>query len=173
MAAKPIPVGYITDVAEALGMTTYEQLEELNLDYINAIGQAAYDAAIKEGADDVEADEDRLEAEEKEQNVLFLKYEGAVEEVARRLLRAHELDLTVLPRNKRGIRPLVSWDAATMKLMQTINGIGFYTYNLEEFLDSGPYTARQAVESHWKVLRHAYKVYGDISPARGFERAFR
>lgn len=41
------------------------------------------------------------------------------------------------------------WEDAADKIRETINGVGYFTfYSLREFLESGPYTARQAALSH-------------------------
>ena len=67
------------------------------------------------------------------------------------------------------VAPVTSWKDAAQKVLRVINGVGYFTYdNLKEFLDSGPYTAREAVLSNLTTARKYADVYGTRRPTDNF-----
>jgi hypothetical protein len=58
--------------------------------------------------------------------------------------------------------------------MEIVNGVGYFHFdNLKDFLDSGPYTPREAVLSHLHWLKDRAEVYGDVRPNLQYDRAVR
>ena len=65
-------------------------------------------------------------------------------------------------------------DVLLEKIRETINGVGdFHFSSLREFLDSGPYTARQAVLGHLRSIRSYPAVYGGSGAHQMYEQHWR
>lgn len=152
----------IEELAKLFGLPSWKSVDELNSDYY-------FESAA--GAEN-ETEHDR--AFEDAQNEVYAKWYDAVEHVANSLLEKHGLELQPIrhPR-KRGDRrpfqmkiiPSRSWEDAADRIRETINGVGmFHFHNLREFLDSGPYTARQTVLTSIGQIRYYPEIYGTGSP---------
>ena len=169
--------------AEAGGKTTgdkitIDQLAKLfdlpDWDKIDEMNQQNY-WEMSKGADDAEA------AEQEAQTEIYNRWYDAVESAASKLFEEHGLELSHTGKqgteNRRynfKIVPSTSWDAAANKIRETINGVGtFHFDNLREFLDSGPYTARQAVLSHLGYIKRYPAVYGGLGANQMYEHAWR
>lgn len=108
-----------------------------------------------------------------EVNEAVNKYIDAVYSVSESLFNEHGLTLSSLPNNnyEKIVSPLKSWKVAANKIITTINGYGMFRFNsLNEFLDSGPYTPREACRKHFGWMKHWYEIYGENS---GSSRVFR
>ncbi len=117
-------------------------------------------------------DDDRDEAER--------NYMRAVETVADNALRDH--GMTLIERKGRGrghtyyeIAPVTSWEDAERKIIETINGVGYFHFSSpREFRSSGPYrSAKDSVAQHLHWIKRAPEVYGDQSYERRVERQMR
>jgi hypothetical protein len=117
--------------------------------------------------DDEEIDETELEAqiEKAEQAEITEAYDSWLSDVetpAENLFRQVGLELTVTHPDTSIYEygPIKSWDAAAELMRELVNGASMFQFNsLEDFLDSGPYTAEEAVINHIGWLRDYYKVY--------------
>jgi hypothetical protein len=174
----------IDQLAEMFGLPAFDDLQERNWEYVADAGAAAERAAIEdEDVTDRQAEKIREEAEQAAGDELYGNWYDAVERVAESLFNAHGLVLVAKPHKGRKtdrrpyefkIAPEVSWADAADKLRETINGVGeFHFSSLREFLDSGLWTARQAVLEHLGSIRRYPEVYGGSSPQRIFEQSWR
>lgn len=162
----------IEQLAKMFGLPDWDRIDEMNQDYY---WQQAH------GAGDEEA---QLTAEQEAQGEVWAKWYDAVESAASKLFEEHGLELhgIVKGRDKGRDRrpyefkivPTTSWNDAADKIRETVNGYGaFHFNNLREFLDSGPYTARQAVLEHLHWIKQYPAVYGSTSAQQMYERAWR
>lgn len=166
--AKGIPVGYIDDVAKAFDLPDWDKIREINVEHIFSF------------ADGIEDEEERAAAEEKGEEEVYRQWSNAVTSAAEQTLERVGLELVEKKKKVRGgfattyeIAPTKDWNDAASKLVQVINGVGNFHFNsLSEFLDSGPYTAREAVAKHWTYANIYSDVYGAASPKRIYERAW-
>lgn len=177
----------INQLAGMFGLSDWDKLEDRNVDYFAELGSYAYDEALKEATEDGDAEEvaeekagkAREEAEMEASGELFHQWHNAVMSAVEPLFEVHGLTLT--PKGKKTnhpyeykIVPTNDWKEAASKIIGTINGVGYFEFgSLQDFLDSGPYTPREAVLSHLGHITSYPDVYGDLSPERSFERSFR
>jgi len=179
--AKLSDVININVLAEELDLPDWDSVDEANRDYYDDAGRAAYDAFMEdaeyadEQADESQAEEVWQNAEWEAQKEVFAQWHHAVLRAAEDLFEKHELEL--VPRGKDDlpyefkIKPLKSWKDAADQIRETINGVGyFHFYTLKEFLDSGPYTPRQAVLGHLHYIKDYPEVYGTYSARSLYER---
>ena len=142
----------------------------------------AHKQAINDGESEEKAEKTAQKAEQEEQDEYFHKWYDAVEAVAEKLFGEH--GLTLVGKAVRGkkvkrpfefrIVPTKSWSDSAREIMKTINGVGMFEFNtLKDFLDSGPYSARDAVLKHLHWISRWPDVYGDSSAARMYERHIR
>lgn len=181
MAKKPVTDKInIDELAKLFGMPDYERIEELNEAFLAEARQAGYESAKQD--DDPDAEEVGLEAEQEAQTELYNKWYDAVESAAESLFGQHGLELYPAKKPKIGTRsydlkivPVISWRNAAEKIRATAEGVGYaYVGNdVDEFLNLGPWTARQAVLEHIGVIKHYPEVYGASSARSLYERAFR
>jgi len=162
-SGKAIDKINIDQIGKLFNLPAWDDVDERNQDYY---WQAA------RGAEDEEA------AAQEARDELFHKWHGAVTSVAERLLGEHGLEIDPVGKHEYPyaykIVPYKSWDAAADKIRETINGVGYFHFNdLREFLDSGPYTARQAVLSHLGTIRDYPAVYGGQGSNQLYETAMR
>jgi hypothetical protein len=164
-AKKPADVLTISELAKMFGLPEWDEVDEMNQDYYWELARGS---------------EDETEAESAAQHEVYGQWYDAVEQVAAKLFGEHGLELG--PRNTKDsdrpyelrVTPKTTWNEAATKIISTINGVGYFHFSsLKEFLDSGPYTARQAVLEHLSYVRRAPEVYGDTSPRQLYERYFR
>jgi hypothetical protein len=170
----------IEALAQMFGIPTFEEAWNEDVDW------EAFDYARKEalenGASDDEADEKGRDAEQEDSGERFRLWHDAVTSAVEHEFEEH--GLTLVPRTGRGrdsrtpweyrVVPTVSWTDAARKILHTINGVGMFEFrNVREFLDSGPYTARQAVLKHLHWLKDRAEVYGDRSARDRYHSALR
>ena len=178
----------IDDLAKLLGLQEFNDLYEYNIVNIDDSGKYYADSEREEAErwdDEPFSDEDYEEALMKGQEVagdeLYHKWYDGVHNAAEYLLGQH--GLVLVPTGNEGtpdrpynfkITPEKSWKDSANYIRETINGVGdFHFYTLKEFLDYGPYTAREAVLSHLSYISDYPKVYGDHSAKTLYERSFR
>lgn len=153
------------ELAGLLGIMEPDEFEERLHDFA-ADEVYPYVYRDSEGTES-EREEAATAAEEAYIEQEYEAYSAAVHVVAEAVFGEHGLKLVGLGT----VVPEVSWRDAANKIRDTINGVGnFYFSSLREFLDSGPYTARQAVLWHLHWMRRRSDVYGTVSPAFMFER---
>lgn len=107
--------------------------------------------------------------EDKERDELYSKYCDAIVRVFETFLIHHNLQLNTFSKKtvKHFIIPVVSWRDAANHILETVNGVGFFYFNsLRDFLDSGPYSPKQAVMSHLHWMKRYSDVYGGYSPQK-------
>ena len=158
----------IDQLAKLLGLPDWERIDEMNQ-------QNYWEMSSSAGDEDAQ-----MEAERRAQDDVYGQWYDAVESTAEKLFEQHGLELK--PTGKQGsvkrrydfkIDPSTSWNDAANKIRETINGVGdFHFDNLREFLDSGPYTARQAVLSHLSYIKRYPAVYGGQGAHQMYEAAF-
>lgn len=156
----------IDELAKLFDLPPSDDVIESNIDYIS-------DAYMSEGGENEKAE---MEA----QDEIYGKWHDAVEYAATQLLERHGLTLKENRRSPKRrtyeyrVIPMKSWEDAAGAIMETINGVGYFEFNsLREFLESGPYTAKQAVLSHLHWIKDRPKVYGDTSAQRYYDRSWR
>ena len=150
-----------------------EGVYEQNIDTLEDIRFRATVEALREDEDlsQEDAEEIGMKAEEIASNGLFTEYINAATGAIENQLAEHfALDLTeVVKKNRKKqplsysykITPLRTWRESLGLMLQTINGVGYERYSsVREFLDSGPYTEREAVLGHLGYLAQYGKVYG-------------
>ena len=153
-------------LVKMLGLPEWDDIDERNADYYHQAARGAED-------EDAAADEVRDE--------LFGKWYDAVTGVAERLFGEHGLELDPIGKGSKAPRPYyfkvvpkTNWNAAADKIRETINGVGYFHFNnLREFLDSGPYTATQAVLGHLGSISDYPSVYGGSSARSMYDQAMR
>lgn len=191
-AKREEPSSYrtIDEIAELLGLPSWESIDELNLDFYAEVAHGAvrFDEEHASNLDErADAEERYTEAEHAAQDEVYAQWYDAVEHAARVLFEAHGLSLEPAPyprpkaarEDKRPYRlrivPRTTWQDAAREIMTTIEGIGMFGYggSLAEFLASGPYTARRAVLVHLHWIKRYPDVYGTTSAERLYEGAWR
>ena len=129
-----------------------------------------------------------LQAEEESETVNA--YIDAVMYVMKECFDKHGLELVaVRPKGKRALKdwdpdraweyrvqpcPGRDWCDCANNIRATINGVGMFGFaSLHEFLDSGPYTAREAVLTHLGWCPDWYDVYEGGKASSRVERRLR
>jgi hypothetical protein len=163
---------YSEDIAAFLGLPDSDAFIDGNELYLDDAYQAGYGNATDAGESEAEAVEAGQDAELEASGELYLQWEGAIEAAVQPLLEAHGMELSELQSGYM-IAPTHSWRDAVAHIVNTINGVGdFWFESTKEFLDSGPYTPKQAVIAHLPYITLSPQVYGTSSPERLYEQAF-
>lgn len=175
MANKISDIIELHALAETLGLPsteeTWDRLAENG--YAWEVRSQTEQEVLADGATQEEAEERGMQAEQEVLDEEFKKVVNAIEGVADKLFAEHGLVLTPVKYGYK-ITPEKSWNDAATLVMDTINGVGQFEFrNLREFLDSGPYTARQAVLSHLHWIKRRPDVYGDRSAETLYYAALR
>lgn len=167
----------IEKLAEDFKLPEWEDVEKLNIDNIMEAGGYARDEALKEGESEEQAEEAAQKAQDEARDELYRNWHDAVENVAEDLFETHNLTLvpkSAAPSYEFKVEPTKTWTEAAESIIDTINGVGMFEFkSVKEFLDSGPYTLREAVLSHLHWIKRYPEVYGEPSPRRMYERAWR
>jgi hypothetical protein len=154
----------------------------MDLDMGSETYSYVHNEALKEGASEEQAEERAQKAEEEEQDERYKKWYDAIEAISDDLFGKHGLTLVPRKYKKKGVKrpfdfkivPKTSWADAANKIRETINGVGVFGFDsLKDFLDSGPYTAREAVLGHIGWINDYPEVYGDYSPSHQYDRHMR
>jgi hypothetical protein len=155
----------IDQLAKMFDLPDWDKIDEINQQHYWEMSRGA---------------EDQEEAEEAAQTEVYNQWYDAVEAASSKLFEEHGLELqptgtqgTPTRRYDFKIVPSTSWNDAANKIRGTINGVGtFHTNNLNEFLRSGPYTAREAVLSHLGYIKRYPDVYGSTGARQLYDRAW-
>lgn len=186
----------IDQLAELLGLPSWEEIDEINLDHYAEVASQVVKYDLENEAISDDEDDAYMEAERKVQDEVYSSWHGAVLYAAKYLFEAHGLDLVPneipyewkdgttgthvikvsdtkqLPWEYR-IEPRISWHDAADKMRETVNGVGYFHFDtLAEFLDSGPYSYREAVIDHLSYVRRWPDVYGAPSARALYERGW-
>lgn len=139
-----------------------------------------YNEAIREGKSEEEAEEYASECSGAELDEEFDKYVSAIESTVETYFEYVGLEVVRLEHadwgfgGKYKLKPSKDWKEVANLIREIINGVGyFYFAGLKSFLDSGPYTAREAALSHLGYVSDYGEVYGEPSPSRLLERSLR
>lgn len=164
----------VDQLAESLGLTAWDDLREMNVDYVASAG------------DGIEDEDERSEAEYRLEGELYNSWHDAVTSAAESLYGEHGLELAPIKFRRKvpeGTRPYefrivpkISWPDAADKIRNTIEGdgiLGYYIDGLKGFLRSGPYTARSAVLAHLHWIKKYPAVYGTASADTLYQRHWR
>jgi len=162
----------IDQLAKLLGLPDWERVDEMNQQHYWEMSR---------GAEDEDA---QMKAEQEAQEEVYRRWYDAVEHAAENLLGEHGLELLAMKHTRKlhqnfrphvlKIIPTKSWADAADKIRETINGVGdFHFDTLQEFLDSGPYTARQAVFAHLGYIKRYPHVYGGLGANQMYEQHWR
>lgn len=171
----------IDELAKLFDLTEWDKIEEMNDHYLHEIQSQAEQQAE---ANDEDPEDAGTAAFQEAQTDLFNNWYDAIEYVAGGLFKEHGLELLAMRHTRKvnknyrpyelKIVPQRSWTDAANRLRETINGVGdFHFHSLRDFLDSGPYTARQAVLAHLSYVRRYPDVYGTPSAQRLYEYAWK
>jgi len=167
----------LDEIAGLLGVDSWEKIEDRNPDawgeYYSHTFRETKAEAIKDGLDEqtaeLRAENAAMEAESEARSESYGKWKNAMLHAAETIIGEHKLELRQL-KTKQYLYKLVpaeTWRDAAAMLRDTINGYGpFYFNNVQEFLDSGPYTARQAVLEHLHWMKDRAEVYGTSNAER-------
>lgn len=169
----------IEQLASMLGLPEFEG--SYNEDYVWEARSYAEKEARSGGASEEDAEQAGYKAEETVQNEVYGQWHNAVESTAEKLLDEHGLKLVPKKPSKGAKRPYeytispeTSWNDAASKIRETINGVGYFHFDsTKEFLDSGPWTAREGVLEHLHWIKRWPDVYGEGSARGMYERAWR
>lgn len=152
----------VDQIVKMFGLPEWNDVDEMNQHYY-------WEAA--RGAEDEEA------AEQEVRDELYRKWYDAVTGVAEQLFGDHGLEIEATGKDPRlpyyyKIVPKKDWGDAANKIRRTMSGVGYFSFDtLKEFLDSGPYTAQQAVLSHLGTIAEYPEVYGSSSARRMYDAA--
>lgn len=175
----------VNELAEFFDIPTWEDIDENFSDYSadNDIWGYAHREALEEGKSEEEAEEIALQAESDARDEYYTKWHDAMISAVEKTMAHIHMDLTpVKPKDsKPGLRPYEykvsptkDWKDSADQIRDIINGVGMFGFDtLKEFLDSGPYTAREAVLSHLHYANSYADVYGDRSAKDIYHREMR
>lgn len=169
----------VDQLAEMLELPSWERITELNLDnYAEARAAARERLDEPTDASEEEIEEAEIKAEYAAEAEVYSSWHGAILHAAGTLFEVHGLELVPVTPDELSyefrITPTKSWEDAANKIRETFNGIGCFRFDsTKEFLDSGPYTARQAVLAHLGCVGSYPEVYGSTSAHSLYERGWR
>jgi len=169
----------VEKLAKLFSLPSWDELEERNHDYVWEAADAARTNALESGYTEAEAEKLAQQAEEEAAAELFRSWHDGVMAVAERYFGEHDLELKPLGKHRTPqeykVVPETTWNEAAKHVVETINGVGQFEYSsVREFLDSGPYTPRQAVLAHLGWISRWPEVYASKGdPRRIFEGYFR
>lgn len=161
----------IEQLAKMFGLPEWDRIDEMNQQY------------YWESARGAETEEAQMEAEQAAQTEVYNRWYDAVESTAEKLFEKHGLGLLAMKHTRKvhanyrpyllKVIPTRSWSDAADHIRETINGVGyFHFYSLNEFLNSGPYTPRQAVLAHLDYVARYPDVYGTTSAQSLYQHAW-
>lgn len=175
------------ELAKDFGLITYDDAMEKGYFDDDATYGWAHENALRDGASEEEAEEAALAAEMEASNEAHAKWYDATEQAITETLEHGGLAMVTTQRKPKGhsgrafrpyefkIVPEKSWQDAAKKIVEVINGVGYFEFgSVAELVRSGPYkSVKDAVLKHYHWLKDYGAVYGDDSPTRIYERAMR
>jgi hypothetical protein len=163
----------IEQLAKMFDLPDWDRIDEMNQQFY-------WETAHGAGDEDAQ-----MEAEREARDEVYAQWYDGVQQAAAELFGHHELELEPIKGRGADRRPYMfrivpavagkyGWQRAANAIRETVNGVGSFHYNnLREFLDSGPYTARQAALSHLHWIPRYSDVYGTASAQRLYKQAWR
>jgi len=180
---KSAKIEFDTDeLAKMFGLPEWESLRERNEEYIWSARAYAEKEAKKARRSESAVEKAGQKAGWDAENEVFRSWHNGVTTVAETYFGKHHLTLVPVSTRRRGALPYKyrveatdGWRKALREIIETINGVGmFYFKDAADILRSGPYKSdRDAVVNHLHWIAHWPEVYGESSPERLFDRAFR
>lgn len=182
----------LDELAAFFDLPSQADMDESTWEYVAESGHEAESAAraeherYEEGPfSEADADKARMEGEFAAQNELYSKWHGGIERAADELFGNLKLKLVPVGKEYKVGRsryygrfkvvPETSWEDAAEAVRVVIDGIGYahVGYDLQEFLELGPWTARQAVLEHLRTAATGYpEVYGSSGAQRIYEQSW-
>ena len=161
--------------------TIEELCEELGIEYddgsdwdFGEVWSIQYDYSLGQGKSEEEAREEAQEAMDSASEDEWKKYAAALENVFEDYFGYADLEVIEKEGYKYKLLPKTDWKHSATEIVEIINGVGYFRYDsLREFLDSGPYTPRQAVLSHLHWIKQYGNVFGTHSPEQMLARKLR
>mgnify|MGYP001576208255 CR=1 FL=1 len=169
----------IDGLAELIGVDDYETIREHNSDYVWETAHYQWDGGdVSE--DDAAHDAFMEFMGQFEDELVFRPWHHGVYEAAARMFDDHGLSLVPVGRVRAGqlpylykITPTSTWRAAADKIIDTINGVGYFNFSsVKTFTNQSGGTTREAVLDHLHHMRRRPEVYGDHPYRRTYERAW-
>jgi len=156
-------------MAKILGVKTPEAYDEVLFESPSDTYGIVYRAALEDDCSEEEAEQKAMDAEQKEREEAYNKYVDALVSCFEQEVENLKLDVHPLKTKPGvyGLTPKEGWVASAVKVRSIVHGItGFWFTSFQEFLSSGPYTPRKAVDQHLGHVGEQWKLYGYASPAR-------
>lgn len=176
LSNDPIEVD-IDTLSGKLGLPTWDDDSDMleTSEAWNYAYKGALEEATDDGLDSEEADEIAREKADTYEGELIDSYYKAWNASRLEALEVtlDHANITLGQENDKWfIAPKESWEDSAAHILEVINGVGhFYFGSVDELLDSGPYTLREAILGHIYILKYYGDVYGTYSTKRIFERA--
>ena len=166
------------ELLKAFGIADPDDLLESNTDYIWEAGNWAYQEALKEGQTEAQAEKERVKAEMATSDAIYHAWENAFEDTIEWFYNKVDLNIEKYKDKKLygfyKVTPNKSWKTSANLIREIINGVGyFYFGNLKEFLDSGPYSPRIAVQHHLNWIPDWSDVYEGSKSSHYFDKNLR
>lgn len=166
----------LDELAAFFDIPTWESIDENFSD--SGAWSYAHKEALNEGKSEEEAEELGMQAESDERAEYYNKWHDAMESAVEKTLAHIHMELTPTKTGSRPyeykISPKKDWKDSAEQIRDIINGVGMFGFDtLKEFLDSGPYTPREAVLSHLGYANSYADVYGDRSAKDIYHREMR
>lgn len=147
----------VDQIAELLDLPEWDEIDDLNMDFYLEMRHTERE----EDESEEDHQERQYKAEQEAANETYAKWHDAVMHAADAAFDKCGLVLVPVKTRKSGSRPYEyrvtpakSWSDAADKIVDVVNGVGYFYFNTtREFLDSGPYTAREAVLKHLNSVR--------------------
>jgi len=160
-------------LAKNFGLTAWDDLYDLNMDYIATVGSDALTRAVNDGLDEDAAQEAADEAEALVAARLRMSYVSAVEAAADTYFEYHGLKLVPVHSKPSTYKvlPIKSWADAAERIRATINGDGMFFYeSLRVFVAQTAKNEREAALSHLHWMTSYAAVYGVKSARALYEK---
>jgi hypothetical protein len=167
----------IDALAKLLDIPSFSAIDEATWEYVADAGLFAHDDVVKEDGTDAEAEAAKEKAEGEAQDRIYKAWKASFDGVVSSIFGEYgDLAVESMPKKEwlYKIRPRESWEKSAKRIMEVINGVGYFHFSsLDEFLRSGPWTARQATLEHLHWVKDGPAVYGDADAHGRFDRAWR
>jgi hypothetical protein len=120
------------------------------------------------GVDSLSTMDDKYwwDLDEEDRDECYNVYLNGLEKAFKALCDAHGLEVVEVKDKSwlRKVKPKEDWKKSASEILETVNGVGYFHFvNLNEFLNSGPYTPRAATLLHLHYIKRYPDVYGSNS----------
>lgn len=147
--------------AKMFGVTPYDELLELNADFVGEAGSTAYQEALEEGLSEEEAEEMQMKGQEAAESEVYDTWSSDIWGQANNAALAVSFNMD---ETESGLEfSTTDWDYTALRIYQTLMGTGLVGWtSYDEFLEAeGDGTAESAVRANWKgALSTAKEVWG-------------